>query len=86
MTEEVVCEECGQEYTEKSNPWYECSGCGVYHCPDCLKEHMPVEENSIQRKQAKKEAELENLAEKGDIETYKERLCPECHMEMNKMV
>ncbi len=45
-----ICKECGKENENKSNPWYECSGCGAYHCPDCLQEHMGINDDSSQNK------------------------------------
>jgi len=49
-----VCVDCGKENKNKTNPWYECSGCGAYHCLDCLQEHMDMSENSTQKKDLEK--------------------------------
>lgn len=83
-----VCKECGKEYVNESNsnPWYECSGCGTYHCPDCLQENMDLSDKYKQKKAVEKEKELEQLASKGDINTYKRKLCPNCEFELTRMI
>lgn len=84
---EKVCEECGQEleFENESNPWYECVGCGTYHCPDCLREHMEMENDNKGADAQEEEMKLDNAEAKNDLETNERKICPDCEEELNKL-
>ncbi len=81
--EEKKCSACGNVTTDWKE-WQHCKGCGTHYCPDCHSKHL-VDHVAEERGEREARKKRQIAMEKGDFESKKRAICPQCETHLTQM-